>query len=98
MNIIEMLTASLREAAEYNQNTQAAPAAILWTDKECQWESALPGLQQLMPELLVLGEYEPDKLTGPAIWLKCAIAGTLGEQSLPEDQVPVLYLPGSQSF
>ena len=94
MNIIEMLSASLREAAEYNQNTQAAPAAILWTDKERQWESALPGLQQLMPELLALGDYEPDKLTGPAIWLKCAIAGTLDDKPLPEDQVPVLYLPG----
>ena len=94
MNIIEMLSASLREAAEYNQNTQAAPAAILWTDKERQWESALPGLQQLMPELLVLGDYEPEKLTGPAIWLKCAIASTLDDQPLPEGQVPVLYLPG----
>lgn len=94
MNIIEMLSASIREAAEYNQNTQAAPAAILWTDKERQWELALPGLQQLMPELLVLGDYEPEKLTGPAIWLKCAIAGTLEDKSLPEDQVPVLYLPG----
>ena len=94
MNIIELLADSLRESAEYNQNSQAAPAAVLWTDKECQWQKAVHGIQLLMPELLVLGEYNPEQLTGPAIWLKCAIAGTLDNVRLPEKKTPIIYLPG----
>ena len=94
MNIIDQLTASVREAAEYNQNTQAAPAAILWADKEKQWEKAIPAIRQRMPELLVLGDYSPEHKTGPAIWIKCAIAGTLADTELPADNVPVIYLPG----
>ncbi len=75
-----------------NGSVQVKPAAILWPDKEAQWQTALPVLRKLLPSLLVLGPYAPELRTGPAIWLKCAIA-----QCLPETQfdgMPVIYLPG----
>lgn len=94
MKIIEQLVASIREASEYNQNTQAAPAAILWTDKEKQWASAIPLLQEQMPELMVFGDYAPEKRTGPAIWLKCALENTLETPVITGDETPIIYLPG----
>ena len=43
--------------------------------------------------LLTLGPYAPEALTGPAIWLRCVVAGTLPEVELLEG-TPVVYLPG----
>jgi hypothetical protein len=43
--------------------------------------------------LLTLGPYDPGTRTGPAIWLRCALAGTLPEVVL-SNGVPVIYLPG----
>jgi hypothetical protein len=34
--------------------------------------------------LLTLGPYAPEDLTGPAIWLRCVVAGTFPEVELPE--------------
>jgi hypothetical protein len=86
------VTESLRKASEGNSHTTAPAAAVLWTDKERQWEHALPVLQQLMPELFALGEFDAAKRRGPGIWLKCAIAGVLPEAQF--NGVPVVYLPG----
>lgn len=47
-----------------------------------------------MPELIILGDYAPDKRMGPAIWLRCVIAGRTEDVSLPKDQTPIFYLPG----
>jgi hypothetical protein len=94
MTISEYLSASIREAAKYNPDVQAGPFCILWPDKERQWESIIPRLQNVMPELLVLGPYQSEKKTGPAIWIRCAIAGTLSDVTIPQDTVPVIYLPG----
>jgi hypothetical protein len=73
---------------------QDSPAAILWPDKERQWEAIAPLLRDVLPQFLVLGDYEPTTRQGPAIWLKCMIARTLPEADWPEDAVPVIYLPG----
>jgi hypothetical protein len=89
----EAILASLQAASDYNQNDQVAPAAILWTDKERQWEPLLPRLRQLLPQLLTLGAYDPASRTGPAIWLKCMLARALPEADWPADVVPILYLP-----
>src|SRR5690625_147408 len=94
MKLIELLTREIRSSADYNPNVQVAPSAILWTDKKRQWESALPLLQSVMPELIVLGEYQPQSKTGPAIWIKCAIEGVLPGFELPVDRTPIVYLPG----
>lgn len=94
MKLIELLASEVRASAAYNSNIEVAPSVILWTDKARQWESALPLLQATMPELVVLGEYAPEKRTGPAIWIKCVVEGALPDIPLPDDKAPILYLPG----
>ena len=91
---IDVLAEQLRSAARYNSDVQVAPAAILWTDEECQWQSALPVIKQAIPELIELGDFSPDNRTGPAIWIKCAIAGVAEGFELADGVVPIIYLPG----
>lgn len=94
MKLLDILCNELRVSAAFNSNIQVAPSVVLWTDKQRQWESALPLLQAALPELLVLGDYQPAKRQGPAIWLKCVIDGVLPDIELPADKTPILYLPG----
>ena len=82
---LEALMNSLRKSARYHTGDMVAPASILWTDSDGQWESLLEHLQPLMPELFTLGEYNPDEKTGPAIWLRCVIERSLPDIELPED-------------
>jgi hypothetical protein len=80
-SIVNFLTHSLRSAAVYNPEVQVAPACILWPDRERQWEAVVPRLQQDMQELCILGPWEPGKRVGPAIWLRCVLAGTSLEET-----------------
>ena len=86
------LAAALQAVAKGNSHTATTAAAVLWPDKEGQWQTALPTLKKLMPSLCELGHYAPGERRGPAVWLKCAIAGLLPEVQF--DGVPVVYLPG----
>lgn len=88
----QALVAAVQSAAKGNSHTAASAAAVLWPDKERQWQAALPTLKRLMPSLCELGTYDPAERRGPAVWLKCAIVGLLPEVQL--DGVPVIYLPG----
>lgn len=90
---LDALVANLLEAARYNRNDQVAPAAVLWPDERRQWEPLLPALRIRLP-LLTLGDYAPEQRTGPSYWLRCMIARTLPEDTLPQDAVPIIYLPG----
>lgn len=94
MQLIDYLAEQLRNSANFNSAVQIEPAAILWTDIECQWQSAMPAIKQYLPELVELGEYKPEERIGPAIWIKCAIAGVLEECELPKGRIPIIYLPG----
>ena len=94
MRVIEHLLKAVRDAAVHNPEVQVAPACILWPDRNRQWEAVVPLLQAELPELLILGDYAPDKRTGPAIWLRCVIAGNTDDVSLPKDRTPIFYLPG----
>lgn len=94
MRLIDLLADEVRASAAYNSNVQAAPNVILWTDKLRQWESALPMLQAALPELIVLGNYAPERKTGPAIWIKCVVEGVLPDVELPAGRTPIVYLPG----
>jgi hypothetical protein len=91
---MEHLAEAVRSAAVYNPDVQVAPACILWPDKDRLWEPVMPIVQTALPELLILGEFLPEKKTGPAIWLRCMLAGTIEDAVLPEGHTPVLYLPG----
>lgn len=84
------LIESLRRAAAYNNNLMVGPEVVLWPDPEQQWEAVVPLVQAAMPELLVLGDYAPEKRRGPVIWIKTMVAGLLNQFS----GTPVLYLPG----
>ncbi len=94
MRILVHLLKAIRSAPAYNPEVQVAPACILWPDRDRQWETVISRLQTELPELLILGDYAPDKRTGPAIWLRCVIAGNTDDVSLPEDSTPIFYLPG----
>ena len=83
----------LRGASAYNQAEQERPAVVLWTDKERQWEALIPPLQKEFP-LLVLGAYDPEKRTGPALYLRCLIDRALPDADWSPEEIPVLYLPG----
>lgn len=92
--VVERLKASIEAAAVYNPNDAAAPVAILWTDRTKHWQIVSPHLRRLLPQLIVLGDYEPATNTGPAIWLRCVVDGLVERPHASGDAVPVLYLPG----
>jgi len=110
MRVVDYLLKAVRDAAAvFYSEVQVAPACILWPDKDRQWEAVIPRLQTDLPELLILGDYKPDKRTGPAIWLRCVLAGKVeaassrliisGKMPLPLCQgrmplPPIFYLPG----
>lgn len=90
--VLNVLARSLAKAAAGNSHTATPAAAVLWTDKERQWEGALGLLLRTIPALVTLGAFNQQERSGPAIWLKCAIAGEFAEMKF--DGVPVVYLPG----
>ena len=94
MKLIKHLVKAIRNSSVFNSDVQVAPACILWPDHDRQWEAIIPILQTELPELMILGDYEPEKRIGPAIWLRCAIAGHTEGVSLPKDLIPIIYLPG----
>jgi len=91
--LLECMIKSLNDATRFQLGVEERPAAILWTDAKGEWLPLLPVLRDRLPHLLTLGEYDPTARTGPAIWLRCAIAGTLDNIELPHDEVPIIYLP-----
>ncbi len=94
MTLFDALTTALKQASEYNKADQVAPACVLWTDKERQWEPLLPRLRESLP-VLTLGKYAPELRVGPAIWLRCMLARTLPDTLYwPDGDTPILYLPG----
>ncbi len=92
--VLDELVQALDRASAYNAQDQVAPDAVLWTDKERQWEAVIQWLGEARPGLLALGPYAPEVRSGPAIWLRCMLERALPEADWPEETVPVLYLPG----
>jgi hypothetical protein len=71
----------------------ARPAAILWPDPERQWTPLVPQLRSMLPHLYLLGSYDAEAGSGPAIWLRCIVDRSVEAAPSPE-QIPVFYLPG----
>ncbi len=97
--LIEAVRHSLAQAARYNRGDVVAPAAVLWTDADAQWQPVVEQLRGLMPELLTLGDYQPEIRMGPTIWLRCVIEQAVRAEKFPDliwpaDAVPVIYMPG----
>jgi hypothetical protein len=91
--LLEALVVSLR-ACDATPDGVARPAAILWTDPKREWLPLKSALLKALPELIVLGDYAPPTRTGPAIWVRCVVDRTLPEPQIPEDRVPIVYMPG----
>lgn len=92
-SLLEAVEQSLLDALRVPEGS-AIPAALLWADADRQWACLVTRLQAALPHLFMLGPYEPDKRTGPAIWLRCVVEGVLSDIELQAGVVPVLYLPG----
>lgn len=88
MTVLEQIVKSLREAATYNSHELAAPRVILWTDEDRQWADCIDSIRPAYPDLWILGDYDPSKSTGPAVWLRYKLEHPIS------DHLPVLYLPG----
>ncbi len=91
--VLDQLLEHLR-AKDVALEGQERPVAILWTDPKEEWRPLLETLLVNLEELLVLGNYDPARRTGPAIWIRCLVDRVLKEPLLPEDRAPILYLPG----
>lgn len=90
--LLEAVEASLLAATRFHVGVEEKPAAVLWTDADGQWQPVVKKLQEQLPQLLVLGDYDLAKRTGPAVWLKCIVSRTI-DLGLSKDVVPVMYLP-----
>lgn len=90
---LQALAQALRRAARFNRDAECAPHCILWPDKEGQWGPVIAALQAELPELLVLGPIDEAHRAGPAIWLRCAMAGQINSIKLDGQHPPILYLP-----
>ena len=91
--LLESVILALLRAGRYNRSDMVAPAVILWTDSDNQWAALVDQLRPLMPEVFTLGEYDPGKRIGPAIWIRCVIERSLPDIDLPEDAIPIIYMP-----
>jgi hypothetical protein len=89
--MLEQLVAALDGAASSDGNVFVPPVALLWPDQARQWEGAIAGLRERR-RVLTLGSHQPSEGSGPALWLRCVIAGTV-EVDGPAG-LPVVYLPG----
>lgn len=109
IRVLDLLIKSIRSAAVYNPDVQVAPSCILWPDRDRQWEAIIPRMQIELPEIFVLGGYDIEKRTGPAIWLRCVLAGKISikndtptKDGVKEkkahyrlaENIPIFYLPG----
>lgn len=93
-SVFDAILASLRAAADYHKDDVVQPAAVLWPDEKREWERLVPRLRMVLPHFLVFGPYDKTNRTGPAIWLRCVMAGRIPDASIPPGCVPIIYLPG----
>lgn len=91
---LDALVLELEEAAAYNQAAEAPPHAVIWCDANNEFSSLLPELRSRMPHLLTYGDFSLETRTGPAVWLRVAVAGLAPGISWDKEKTPIIYLPG----
>ena len=91
--VLDHLIASLR-ARDAAPDGQTRPAAIVWTDPKREWLPLVDLLLERVEEYLVLGEYDAERRTGPAVWVRCIVDRALEQPGLPRDRPPIVYVPG----
>lgn len=93
-SIAQALAYALKRSASFTAGDQEKPCAILWTDPEALWEKVIPELKSVLPQIYILGQYNPSVGSGPAIWLRCIESGAI-ELNIVQGDIPVFYLPGA---
>ncbi|MCP9925848.1 BREX-1 system phosphatase PglZ type B [Synechococcus lacustris C3-12m-Tous] len=91
--LLEALAQKL-QACHVHGDAEEPPVATLWTDPRGEWKPLIPLLRQKLPELLCLGDYDPEQQQGPALWLRCLVDGSLPPAEAAAGKLPVIYLPG----
>ena len=91
---LDALIAALEDAGGYNAAAESQPEAVLWCDANSDFVPLLPSLRERLPHLLTYGEFDPATRTGPAVWLRAAVARALADLKLPDTAVAIVYLPG----
>lgn len=89
--VLDRLVAALDGAARSDRNVFDPPVSLLWPDKERQWEGAIERLRE-QRRVVRLGSHQPGGGSGPAIWLRCVVAGTAVVDG--PGGLPIVYLPG----
>lgn len=89
----DALFRAIAAAAEFNPADVEAPVAVLWPDADNAWQPVVDGLAKDL-RLFQLGDYRPESNTGPATFLRIAVASQLPKQGGNAAIPPVLYLPG----
>lgn len=92
VTLLDALVEQLVESSRVNASVQVKPAAVLWPDAAGEWLPVIDSLRQRLAGLVRLGEYLPSAAQGPAIWIKCALAGLVPGVS-PGAGPYVVYLP-----
>ncbi len=90
----DSLIDALARSAAFNKDDAAPPAAVLWPDEKREWEKLTARLRVALPQFFTFGPYDPAARAGPAIWLRCVLAGKVAGVTLPTGTVPIIYLPG----
>lgn len=89
----DILAQRLADLEKQGSGSIAAPAAILWTDRHCEWSEQVAALGGRCT-VLTLGRYAAESRTGPAVWIRCMLGRTIEDDRLLPGVVPIVYLPG----
>lgn len=87
--VVEMVFAAGIQSAP----DQRPPDVVLWPDPERHFGVLAARLRERVA-VVTLGPYEPETLSGPAIWIRSALSGVLDGIEVPEDSPPLIYMPG----
>ncbi len=90
--VLDAFVAAVRRAAQFNQGDKAAPVAVLWPDPDAVWRPIVGSLRGRL-RVVTLGRYDPEASSGPAIWIRCMVAGALTEPP-PDGEPWLVWLPG----
>jgi hypothetical protein len=88
---LDGLVGALDACLSYSEDAEAPAVAILWPDKAAQWTGLARRVAAVRP-VLTLGAYSPGDWTGPALWIRCVVDGSL--QCPAAAGTPIVYLPG----
>lgn len=91
--LFERIVDLLERAGRQASPDQAAPVAVLWPDPDREFEGIVARVGAAA-SLVTLGTYDAGARTGPGIWVRCVLAGTVPGLDGSDERPLVVYLPG----